>query len=95
MQIHDIGVVSSNPINVTIEKPFVGKTTGNRLTKSTFLENNSRALSLVYALLEIKYGAQHFMRNLHQLEKTLKALFLDSATHEIEHATLAVCSIQL
>lgn len=56
MQTRDIGVVGSNPIRITIKALFLRKATGNRLMKSTSLEEEPRAL--VSPELIIEYAPQ-------------------------------------
>ena len=58
--------MSSNQGRVTIKAPQARKTTGNHLTKSTFL-GKLRPLSLVSAKVEIEYAVQ--LRSTHWQEK--------------------------
>ena len=58
---HNRGAASSNPACVTIITPSVRKATGNDLMNSTSLEQNSRALALVSATLEIGYATHLYI----------------------------------
>ena len=52
---HNTEFASLNPAHVTIRMPLARKATGSHLTKSNFLEKDSRALPLVSAKIGSKY----------------------------------------
>ena len=57
MQTHNTGVMSLNPISITIKAPLVREATGNHLIQSPFLDK-LRALSLFSVTLKIEYATQ-------------------------------------
>ena len=102
---HNAGVLSSIPPCVTIEMPLVRKAMGSHLIKSTSLEKNSEPClwfllrsksSILWDIMNILFCEEGNGNPPHRIyfpRKKLRALYLVSATLEIESSMRRSCEM--